>query len=882
MTNEAPSSVSSRHAALRRTVIVSGPLALRMRRLAAARGRELGTDVTTIPLMAARLAGGFSRPAVAEDVVPAIGAALAEGGLAELRSIAGLPGTPRAVARTLSELWRSGGDLRSADASPRAADLAMIDARVRAALPSGVLVPPDLRDAALSRLRHAPAVLGAVALDGILEVEPVWRPLLAAMCRVLPASWQARGDLDRSWFPGDVGMLPAATPKIVAADACADPRSEAVEALRWARALLASGGVAASEVAIATTSTEPYDGYLPALAREAGLPLFSTHGSPALDTRDGRACAALADALLRGPTQDRMRRLLRLASVDGVPADWSYGLPRGALLADAGHWQRALAIARPHRASGGAAEDALPDLVGLLSAGHPMAEEAGERVLRGGARRLWRDALRMAPSAALELSLGDLRVPDASEPGAAISWGPAAHLAAAPRAHVRLLGMTARGWPRSASQDPLAPGGHAAIPGLDQIGRDLLHFAVIAGAATGGLSLSRPRRSNESAPLSPSRLWPPEGRPVPRGRVPLHAYGEADRLLARPADARAEPRIAAGLRCWRAWRDPALTPYDGLIGADDPVVARALSRALPIAGLERLLRDPLAFLLLDACGMRGLEAETAPLAIEPRARGELVHEVLRRSIEALNAASEQLGEDAATVAAVSAAADAVFAEWPFARAVPPALPWRHAVDAAAGLALAGLMRVRVAPDTARWTEVPFGLDGITPDDGPPGWGSDPVSLGGLRVNGRIDCLDVRAARDAARVIDWKTGEPPPDGVGLRGGLELQRVVYSVAARRALPAGRTVRAVLAHLGEEVRLQGLDGEALDRCRSALDEGLSVAARRLREGWAIPGSVARQDAFDRIRLALPADLPGWLSRKRAALDDASRPLRPLWDHL
>ena len=53
-----------------RTVIVEGPLALRMRRFAAARDGETGLQIMTLPLLAARLAGGFSRPAGPEDLAP--------------------------------------------------------------------------------------------------------------------------------------------------------------------------------------------------------------------------------------------------------------------------------------------------------------------------------------------------------------------------------------------------------------------------------------------------------------------------------------------------------------------------------------------------------------------------------------------------------------------------------------------------------------------------------------------------------------------------------------------------------------------------------------------------------------------------------------------
>ena len=44
-----------------RTLVVEGPLALRTERLAAARRREIGLQILTLPLLAARLAGGFAR-----------------------------------------------------------------------------------------------------------------------------------------------------------------------------------------------------------------------------------------------------------------------------------------------------------------------------------------------------------------------------------------------------------------------------------------------------------------------------------------------------------------------------------------------------------------------------------------------------------------------------------------------------------------------------------------------------------------------------------------------------------------------------------------------------------------------------------------------------
>jgi hypothetical protein len=82
----------------RRSVIVEGPLAFRMRRIDAARQAEAGVQIMSLPQLAARLAGGFTRPARSEDLDPAIRSALEAGGFAELESIRNLPGMTQSVA----------------------------------------------------------------------------------------------------------------------------------------------------------------------------------------------------------------------------------------------------------------------------------------------------------------------------------------------------------------------------------------------------------------------------------------------------------------------------------------------------------------------------------------------------------------------------------------------------------------------------------------------------------------------------------------------------------------------------------------------------------------------------------------------------------------
>ena len=76
------------------TVVVDGPLALRMRRLDAAREGAIGRQILTLPSLAARLAGGFIVSASREELYPAIRQALDAGGFEVIGKVSGLPGMP--------------------------------------------------------------------------------------------------------------------------------------------------------------------------------------------------------------------------------------------------------------------------------------------------------------------------------------------------------------------------------------------------------------------------------------------------------------------------------------------------------------------------------------------------------------------------------------------------------------------------------------------------------------------------------------------------------------------------------------------------------------------------------------------------------------------
>lgn len=880
----------------RQSVVVEGPLAFRMRRIEAARLSEVGVQIFTLPQLAARLAGGFIRPARSQDLDPAIRAAIEAGGFPELERVLQLPGTRRSISWTLGKVWQADLDLEHvATRNGRLAELAGIERRVRTRLAAGVLTPRDLRDAAVKRVVHAPATLGAIEINCLPAIAPVWRPLLAALSKTVSLTWRNPGTTDARWFPGQVvvsGRGPAAEPSIVA---CANPHAEVVEALRWMRELIVSGRARPGEIAICATATEEWDEHFLVLAADAALPLHFSHGLPVLASREGQACAALADVLLNGLSQNRVRRLFghsagRGRALSDLPATWSLGLQPGAALFDLHQWQRALDEATGGRADGVDPRLIVMPVLELLAQGPKAAAEAGAILLAAQSRALWTEALRRGPAEALEFSLKELRLPDGRDPGASTVWCPARHLVGAPRPWVRLLGMTSRSWPRHAAEDPLIPAHILPRPVFDPhpiTDEDRRAFAVITGNAARGCVLSRSLRNALGGQLSASPLNPPgaNSQLLKRARIPGHAFSEADRLLSRPDEASASLVLASANRCWNNWRQPGVTAHDGHVRADHPLIVRAIGGIQSATSLRLMLRDPLAFVWRYALGWRAVPDDDQPLTVDARAYGELVHELLRRTVDALETVPGFARASRAQIeAALAASTETVGARWPLERSVPPALLWQHTLAAAAQLVLKALtVGQTFEPGTRSWTELAFGraTDDGTVDSLP--WRRDAevtIPGTGVRIQGNIDRLDLTGDGRAARVSDYKTGAEPrrADQIVLGRGAELQRVIYTIAARQLLPDNPRVVAHLVFLGDEepksYRLPDVD-EAIAR----LAAHVTAAIALLRAGTALPGPDAQEEHND-FRIALPASPGTYLQIKNAAFMRAFGGFSRIWD--
>ena len=869
---------------------------MRELRLEAARGRRHGLQVMTFEQLAARLAGGLAQPVDDDALREAITGLLPGTALGELDGIKALPGMVSAAADTLRKAWRAGVDLQAhASEHPRFHSIASLEVAVVEALPPTMMRPADLVEAGRARLDHAPALFGPIEIVGITELSSVWRPLLHALAGNVPVRWIAGPRPVPDWLDGEAIEIvrDEARAPDVSGVSTATAYHEAVEAMRWARQLLASGRAEPADIAIASATPANYDDHLLALRADASLDLHFVHGVKVTASRKGQAAAALADVLLRGLSQTRMRRLNSLLRAypgpfADLPEGWTLVLPADAPLSSADAWTRLLD--RLTAADWPDGEDhgpALAAIVGLLSQGIGAAEEAGETLLRRQVRAIWRKALAAGAAASLDLTLETLPQDDGLDPCVSVCWMPASALAASPRRFVRLLGLNSARWPRAMAEDRLLSDHIVPTTELDPLpvaAADRRDFATILVTTQSEIVLSRARRDDEGRLLGRSTLLlqvQADETYVQRNRVPAHAFSETDRLMARPEEFQALPQAVAASDCWFNWLRTEITPHDGAVRPDHPVLRAILDRTQSTSSLRMLLRNPLGFVWHYGLRWDAPESGDDPLVLDALAMGNFVHHTLERALRTLEAdgglayASEQR-----IAAVVGEAANEVARDWESDQAVPPPVIWRRTLDEVRALGSRALaFRDGDLAGASAYGEVPFG--GAKPkSDGAIPWDAEaPVAIPdtGFRIRGYIDRLDIAADGRSALVRDYKTGRVPRDAIVLDGGRELQRCLYAFAVKALLGDKVAVTASLLYPREERDLQLDDPDATLR---TLTGHLQAARANLASGGAVMGEDTG-NAYDDFAFALPANAGAiYRPRKEAAatalLGDAAR----VWD--
>ncbi|MDE0050466.1 MAG: PD-(D/E)XK nuclease family protein [Rhodospirillales bacterium] len=850
----------------------------------------------TFELLAARLAGGLAQPVDDDALREAITAVLPETALGELDGIKALPGMVGAAADTLRKAWRAGVDLQGRAAEhPRLQSIANLEAAVVETLPPAMMRPADLVAAGVARLDHAATLFGPVEIVGITELSPVWRPLLHALAGRVPIRWIAGPRPVPDWLDGDaiqIAREKAQLPGVFAISA-ATAYHEAVEAMRWARQLLASGGAEPVDIAIASATPADYDDHLLALRADASLDLHFVHGVKVTASREGQAAAALADILLRGLSQTRMRRLnTLLRSYPGpfadLPESWTNTLPAGSPLSSPEAWGRLLdRLTADDWPDGRDHGLALAAIVGLLSQGVEAAEQAGETLLYGQVHAIWRKALAAGAAASLDLTLETLKQDDGLDPCVSVCWMPASALAASPRRFVRLLGLNSARWPRPMAEDRLLSDHIVPTAELDPLpvaAADRRDFATILATTESEIVLSRARRDEEGRLLGRSTLLlqvRAEEDYLPRNRLPLHAFSETDRLMARPEEFRAMPQAAAATGCWFNWLRAEITPHDGAVRPDHPLIHAVLERTQSASSLRMLLRNPLGFVWHYGLGWRAPESGEDPLTLDALAMGNLVHQTLDGALRTLEAdGGVAHASDQRITAAVSEAATEVAGDWESERAVPPPVIWHRTLDEVRALGSRALAFRGGDPAGARaYGEVPFG--GAKPkSDGAIPWDPEaPVAIPdtNFRIRGYIDRLDISADGRHALVRDYKTGKAPKNDIVLDGGRELQRCLYAFAVKAMLGDGVVIAASLLYPRDERDLRLDDPDAV---LGTLTGHLQAARANLASGGAVMGEDTG-NAYDELAFALPANAGAiYRPRKDAAavarLGDAAQ----VWD--
>lgn len=870
----------------RHTLVVPDRLALRAQRLSAARAQRQGLQVMTIDQMAARLAGGFLHPIDADSLRAAIQVVLPLTSLGELDAIKPLPGMVNAAAKSLEKVWRAGIDLQARSGKHvRLSAMAELERAVLAQLPSGMRRPADIAVAARDRLAFAPVVLGGVDLDGVSDIAPCWRELLLALATQVPMRWLAGPRTLPAWVEAggmEVVRTVPATPTTTVISA-ATPAHEALEAMRWVRSLLASKQALPHEIALASADPARFDVHLLALPEEAGIDLHFVHGVPVVTTREGQAAAALAEILVNGLSQLRLRRLATLCGdaplLRALPDRWLRVLPAGAEMASPRSWERLLLRITPadwpDDTDHDAALAALAALLAQLQRGADAAGDVGELLLRGRSLSIWRRALVAGPALSLPATIEGLKQDDGLDPCATVAWMPAGALVGTPRRFVRLLGLNAGQWPRGSSEDGLLPDHVVAAEELEPLTRaqrDVRDFGNLLRNCATQVVLSFSRRNDDGRSLGKSPLLSSFGLPsyLLRHATPLHAMSEADRLSARLPEFQRLPLASAAASCWQNWQGAAITAHDGAVRPNHPLLQMIADRTHSASSLKLLLRNPIGYLWKYGLGWTAPDLVAEQLMLDAAAFGNLVHAILDLAVQKLEANGGVAQASTAQVdATIDEASSVVAAGWAAHFELPPAAIWRQTLAQARKLGHAALtMDVPIAAGRA-YGEVPFGGAALKSAAEQPWDTSKAVTIAingtALRIAGYIDRLDISEDRGQVVVRDYKTGEPVRASVVLAGGAEVQRCLYAYAARSLIGEQVKVRTTLMYLRERIELELDDPDATMEQLAAY---LNSAYHSLLAGNCLPGPDTG-GRYDKLSFLLPANAAGaYCKRKFAAV--------------
>ncbi len=483
------------------------------------------------------------------------------------------------------------------------------------------------------------------------------------------------------------------------------------------------------------------------------------------------------------------------------------------------------------------ASSAAADLRAAAALDAVLAELEGLEGLPAEGRRL--TASQFADT--LTATLAETPCPPARSTGAIMLAG-ALDLRALRVGHLWLAGMNAKSFPAAAGEQALI--GEAdrrawAGAGLpldmrdDLIAREMLLFYLTVGRAETSLTVSwqfsdsggralersafvdalcRPAGGMDGrvTVLPPAEFAPPAERVVSERELLNSALAEA---AAAPDNARAAgwaPALTVARRHHGPWLSrlaPALwashrrwcrgrcDAYDGVVA--QPRLLEELGSIVPaevtfsVSQINTYLSCPWRY--FAERWLKLAELAEPEEALLPRARGLLVHAVLRRTLETLGESGPVELSALASPEAAAALAQAIEAEAAAAAAAGVACPalWQrelHRLGQATGAYLRRQAASPVPAAEVTYLEFAFGM--------PPSSASDPASsvaplvldgpAGAVRIRGKIDRADTLFGPDGSRkmlVIDYKTGRLPDP----KSDVQLPVYIKAIEQATGLPA-----------------------------------------------------------------------------------------------
>lgn len=858
---------------LKSTIIVNGRLALNSERYASAIKNLDAVQVMSVEHVAARLAGGMLQMIDMLTLRQVVSEVLPDLDLGELNEISDLPGFAKAASASLMKFWMSDINPQDYAANPRMKSIFALEAAVLDRMPNHFKRPVDLRNLAVSRAHLAGRIFGRITIRGMTDLHPVWRPLVEAVA----SHGKPHALMVWDAGPRDVPAWVKSNPMIekktsvacapsISAITCANERHEVVEAFRWIRKLMVEG-VDGADIAVATTNTHLYDDIFTAAAAEVEIDIHIAHGVSSIHRPEGQKCAALADIVLRGLSQKKVRRLISLcrddsSALETLPDDWHRFLNPEAALTTVDRWERALSKVGQDAVD--TKSVVIPFLKGLTR-DHEFALEIGRDVLDDKAFLVWERALKNGPVLALDQTIAATKIEDGKNALFLPVFMNAENLACSPRRYVLLIGLTSRSWPRHDGEDPLIPDHVIPDDKLNPISRhflDELDFQTISETTERELTLCWPRRDKDGRRCEPSSLITSQvigfAKELGRSRIAEVAISEGDRLFSRPTEFALVPEAVKASQVIRNWYSHRLTAHDGVISANHPRIVQTLKLLQSATSLKKMLRDPIGFVWQYALGFRPADHEDEPLTVDARQFGNILHAILESVIEMTEPRGGWMKVSLNELKTfIHIARSNVARQMETDQQVPPDLIWRNTLSKAEELAFKALTHpFEPLPNQRTFGEVPFGNERNNLQGEQEIFIDCKVQIPGtdIFVYGYMDRLEISGDGKMARVADYKSGKTPKDLMSIRldGGNEVQRPIYLYAAKTLLPEVETVEAGLLYpmTGEYAPVENPEtvmGDLAHYVKSASDYLLA--------GFAIPG-IGSGDTFNPHQFALPSN--------------------------